>query len=70
MTTLTIILNGQPRVVGSGQTMEEMLFVWGYDPSVPLAVALDEQVLLAAELATIKPSDGSRIEVISLQQGG
>lgn len=70
MSAVEVSLNGERREADSSVALREQLANWGYDLSVPMAVAVDERVLTFAELGAAKLAGGCRVEVITLQQGG
>lgn len=67
----TLTLNGEPRTVPDGLSIEALLRHVGRDPSVPgVAVAVRERVVRRAEWSETMVADGDRIEVITAAQGG
>jgi sulfur carrier protein len=67
----TVILNGEPRPVPDGLTVEALLRHVGRDPAVPgVAVALGDRVVRRADWPTTPVADGDRVEVITAAQGG
>ena len=67
----TVILNGEPRPVPDGLSVEALLRHVGRDPAVPgVAVALGDRVVRRADWPTTAVSDGDRVEVITAAQGG
>ncbi|HEX8386579.1 MAG TPA: sulfur carrier protein ThiS [Rubricoccaceae bacterium] len=67
----TVTLNGEPRPVPDGLTVEALLRHVGRDPAVPgVAVALGDRVVRRADWPTTPVSDGDRVEVITAAQGG
>ncbi len=67
----TVTLNGEPRAVPEGLTVEALLRHVGRDPSVPgVAVAVADRVVRRADWASTAVADGDRVEVITAAQGG
>ena len=67
----TIVLNGEPRDVPAGLTVEALLAHVGRDPATPgVAVAVGERVVRRAEWPETPVADGDRVEVITAAQGG
>ena len=67
----SITLNGDPRAVPDGLTVEALLRHVGRDPAVPgVAVAVSGRVVRRASWAEARVADGDRVEVITAAQGG
>ena len=67
----TVTINGEPRPVPDGLSVEALLRHVGRDPAVPgVAVALGDRVVRRADWPTTPVSDGDRVEVITAAQGG
>jgi sulfur carrier protein len=67
MTTVT--LNGEPRELSTGATVESAVRELGADGR-GVAVALDGEVVPRAEWATTEVREGQRVEVLRAVQGG
>ena len=66
-----VTVNGEPRPVPDGLTVEALLRHVGRDPAVPgVAVALGDRVVRRLDWPTTPVSDGDRVEVITAAQGG
>ena len=67
----TLTLNGEPRSVPDGLSIEALLRHVGRDPAVPgVAVAVCERVVRRADWPATTVADGDRVEVITAAQGG
>lgn len=68
---IDIVVNGVPRTVPSGLTIEGLLRQLNRDPSVPgIAIALADRVVRRADWAETPVSNGDRLEIITAAQGG
>lgn len=68
---MTLSVNGQPRNVPAGTTIDALLAATGRDPAVPgVAVAVDDRVVRRALWAETALADGARVEVVTAAQGG
>ena len=66
-----IVLNGAPRDVPDGLTVEALLRHVGRDPAAPgVAVAVGDRVVRRTEWAETSIDEGDRVEVITAAQGG
>ena len=67
----TVTINGEPRPVPDGLSVEALLRHVGRDPAVPgVAVALGDRVVRRADWPTTAVAEGDRVEVITAAQGG
>lgn len=64
-----ITMNGEPREVPDGRTLEELLAELSVQPK-GIAVELNEAVVPRSVHATTTLRDGDRVEVVSLIGGG
>lgn len=68
---MTLEVNGAPRAVPAGLTVEGLLRLVGRDPAVPgVAVAVGDRVVRRADWAATSLAEGDRVEVITAAQGG
>lgn len=68
---MTVTVNGEPRPVPDGLSVEALLRHVGRDPAVPgVAVAVGDRVVRRADWPTTLVADGDRVEVITAAQGG
>lgn len=68
---MTVTVNGEPRPVPDGLSVEALLRHVGRDPAVPgVAVAVGDRVVRRADWPATPVSDGDRVEVITAAQGG
>ncbi len=66
-----IVLNGERREVGAGETVSAVLGRLGIAPHAPgVAVAVDGEVVPRSSWGTFTVVDGARIEVLTAMQGG
>ncbi|HEX8299769.1 MAG TPA: sulfur carrier protein ThiS [Rubricoccaceae bacterium] len=66
-----IVLNGAPRDVPDGLTVEALLQHVGRDPAMPgVAVAVGDRVVRRTEWPATPVAEGDRVEVITAAQGG
>lgn len=67
----TLRINGEPREVPEGLTVDRLLAHLGRDPAQPgVAVAVDERVVRRAAWTETPVADGARVEIITAAQGG
>ncbi len=67
----TLRINGEPREVPEGLTVDRLLEHVGRDPQQPgTAVAVGDRVVRRAEWPATSVSDGDRVEIITAAQGG
>jgi thiamine biosynthesis protein ThiS len=66
---MKITVNGQPRVVEPGTTVEGLLDLLGV-PRQFTAVAVNREVTPKSEYAAVKLSEGDRVEVVRPMGGG
>ena len=67
----TVTINGEPRPVPDGLTVEALLRHVGRDPAAPgVAVALGDRVVRRDDWPTPPVAEGDRVEVITAAQGG
>ena len=67
----TLRINGEPREVPDGLTVDQLLTHLGRDPGQPgVAVAVDERVVRRAAWPETPVADGARVEIITAAQGG
>jgi thiamine biosynthesis protein ThiS len=64
-----ILLNGEPRVIGSGVTVGDLLAELKLQPKY-LAVELNERVLPRARFGSVRLQPGDRVEIVTLVGGG
>lgn len=68
---MTLTVNGDPRDVPDGSTVDAVLRAVGRDPDVPgVAVAVEDRVVRRADWPQTTLLDGQRVEVITAAQGG
>lgn len=66
-----IILNGNPREQGAGQTLADVLALLGLERDARgVAVAVDGEVVPRAQWGTLALKEGARVEVLTAMQGG
>ena len=66
-----IVLNGEPRDVPAGLSVEALLRHVGRDPAATgVAVAVGDHVVRRAEWPETPVGEGDRVEVITAAQGG
>jgi sulfur carrier protein len=68
-TTLRISLNGEPRLLAPGTTVDALVRELGLRPEV-VAAELNERLVPRAERSTTVVRDGDRLEVVTLVGGG
>ena len=67
--TVTVLVNGEPRRLPAGATARDLVALLGLDGR-PLAVEHNEQVVPRARLADCTLCEGDRIELVTLVGGG
>lgn len=68
---MTVVVNGQPREVSAGVTVNRLLEVLGHDPSgAGIAVAVNGEVVPRGAWPTTALGERDRIEVLGAVQGG
>lgn len=68
---LSITVNGQPRQIPDGTTVDALLRLVGRDPEVPgVAVAVADRVVRRAEWPATRLADGTHVEIVTAAQGG
>ncbi len=68
---MKVILNGEPRELGDGATVESAVEVTGAPPEGRgVAAAVDGEVVPRGEWSTTRLSDGQHVEVLQAVQGG
>jgi sulfur carrier protein len=69
MTAMTVRLNGEPREVESGVTLDRLVAT--LTPAASgVAAALNETVVPRGQWSATALSDGDRVEVLTAVQGG
>ncbi|CAL9421164.1 thiamine biosynthesis protein ThiS [Streptomyces sp. HPH0547] len=66
---MTVSVNGEPRRVGAGLTLDRLVATLTTAPS-GVAAALNEDVVPRSRWATTRLGDGDRVEVLTAVQGG
>ena len=69
MSTLKIVLNGQPRELPARLTVAELLASLQM-PTRGVAVEINQEIVPRTEHAAHQLSDGDRLEIVSLVGGG
>ncbi|MBO8191264.1 sulfur carrier protein ThiS [Streptomyces oryzae] len=67
--TLTVSVNGEPRQVTAGLTLDQLVATLTTAPS-GVAAALNEDVVPRSRWATTPLGEGDRVEVLTAVQGG
>lgn len=68
---MTVTVNGEPRPVPDGLSVEALLRHVGRDPAVPgVAVAVGDRVIRRSEWPATTVGEGDRVEIITASQGG
>ncbi len=68
---IELLVNGEPREVADGATVADVIVAAGGEPGARgIAVAVDDEVVPRAELATRRLGDGQRVEIVVAIQGG
>ncbi|HUJ23150.1 MAG TPA: sulfur carrier protein ThiS [Bryobacteraceae bacterium] len=68
-TTLTILVNGEPREIREGQTIADLLCALHLDPE-RLAVELDRRIVKRPAWPSTVLHAGSNIEIVQFVGGG
>lgn len=67
----TLRINGEPREIPDGLTVDRLLKHLDRDPGQPgVAVAVGDRVVRRAEWGDTPVRDGDRVEIITAAQGG
>jgi thiamine biosynthesis protein ThiS len=66
---ISIMLNGEPRTVGAGLSVQGLISELGRDPRT-VAVEYNGSILRRQELADTRLAAGDQIEVVHFVQGG
>ena len=66
---MKITVNGQPRVVAAGTTVEGLLDLLGV-PRQFTAVAVNREITPKSEYGAVKLSEGDRVEIVRPMGGG
>jgi thiamine biosynthesis protein ThiS len=67
--TIEVVLNGEPRSVPAGLTVDRLLVFLGMDPS-RVAVELDRAIVRKPDWPSAEVRDGSQVEVVWFVGGG
>lgn len=67
--TMSVVVNGEPRVVAAGATALDLLRECGMEGR-PVAVEVNEAVVPRARLASCVLHAGDRLEIVTLVGGG
>ncbi len=68
---LSVTVNGQPREIPDGTTVDALLRLIGRDPDVPgVAVAVADRVVRRAAWPSTAVADGAHVEIVTAAQGG
>jgi sulfur carrier protein len=67
--TITIVVNGEPRALTCGTTARALLESLGLDGR-PVAVEINESVVPRARLGGHMLQEGDRLEIVTLVGGG
>jgi sulfur carrier protein len=67
--TIEVVLNGEPRSVPAGLTVDRLLAYLEMDPS-RVAVELDRAILRKSDWSSAELRDGAQIEVVWFVGGG
>lgn len=65
---MNIVINGNPSVVDEHETLADILERLGIKG--PVAALLNEEVVHRADLSTMRPKDGDRVEFLVMMGGG
>ena len=66
---IEIIVNGEPRTIASGISLQAALEQWGHNPKL-IGVAINEEFVHKQEYETRELVAGDRIEVVAPFAGG
>jgi sulfur carrier protein len=68
---MTVVVNGEPREVSTGVTVDGLLEALGHDPGgAGVAVAVNGEVVPRGAWSATALGDRDRIEVLGAAQGG
>jgi sulfur carrier protein len=67
--TIEVVLNGEPRSVPAGLTVDRLLVFLGMDPS-RVAVELDRAIIRKPDWPATEVSGGAQLEVVWFVGGG
>jgi thiamine biosynthesis protein ThiS len=67
--TISIVVNGEPRVVREGETLTDLIRALELDPE-RLAIELDRRIVKRAEWASKRLAAGMQIEIVQFVGGG
>lgn len=65
---MNIVLNGNPASVDGKETLADILARLGIKG--PVAALLNEEVIHKADLESVRPKDGDRVEFLVMMGGG
>jgi sulfur carrier protein len=68
-TSITIVVNGEPRAAASGVSLADAVALLTTAPS-GVAAAVNGEVIRRAEWRQTQLSDGAEVEVVTATQGG
>ena len=66
---MRVVVNGEPRTVGDGATIRELLTTLGLG-EVRVAVEVNREVVVRARHATRQLADGDSVEIVHFVGGG
>jgi thiamine biosynthesis protein ThiS len=69
LTTLEILLNGEPHRLAAGSTVLDLLAGLGRDPRT-VAVERNGEIVRRADYGEVRLAPGDRLEVVHFVQGG
>jgi len=67
--TIEVVLNGEPRSIPAGLTVDRLLVFLGIDPS-RVAVELDRTIVRKSDWPSAEVHDGAQLEVVWFVGGG
>lgn len=67
--TIEVVLNGEPRSIPAGLTVDRLLVFLEMDPS-RVAVELDREIVRKPDWAAVEVRDGAQLEVVWFVGGG
>jgi thiamine biosynthesis protein ThiS len=65
---MNVVINGNPSSVDEKETLADILSRIGIKG--PVAALLNEDVIHKADLSTVRPKDGDRVEFLVMMGGG
>ena len=65
---MNIVLNGNPASVSENETLADILIRLGIKG--PVAALLNEEVVHRADLQSVRPKEGDRVEFLVMMGGG